>query len=255
MQWNQSNVDLFDCRRRSWFIEAATCSKDVVILFDTSGSMRGYRNWVARLTVAGLLDSFSNNDFVNILRFSKNTTAVIPCFKDMLIQATYENIQFFKDALAKIPSEGHAQFDVAFTAAFELLEKYREIRGCNETNQDCNQAIMLITDGVPGNLTEVYEKFNHLQNGSYVPVRIFTYLVGPEVTKVREIQWLACLNRGYYVHIHGLEEVAEQVLKYIPVIARPLVLQGDDHPISWTHAYLDLTVSLHAVRYSLRPRY
>lgn len=57
---------------------------------------------------------------------------------------------------------------------------------------------MLITDGVPGDLTPVIQKHNLLNNGSSIPVRIFTYLIGVEVTNVEELRAMACENRGTY---------------------------------------------------------
>lgn len=85
LQWLH-DPDLYDCRSRSWYIEASTCSKDVVILVDTTGSMTGMRHYIARLTVNSLLDTFSNNDFVNVFNFSSHAQEVVPCFKDTLVQ-------------------------------------------------------------------------------------------------------------------------------------------------------------------------
>lgn len=47
---------------------------------------------------------------------------------------------------------------------------------------------------------------------------------------------------GYFVHIHSVEEVQQQVLKYINVIARPMILVGEGPPPTWTHANIDYTV-------------
>ncbi|XP_034669004.1 voltage-dependent calcium channel subunit alpha-2/delta-3 [Drosophila subobscura] len=241
---NRLDADIYDCRKRSWYIETATCSKDIVILLDHSGSMTGFRHHVAKFTIRSILDTFSNNDFFTIFNYSAGVDDIIPCFNGALVQATPENIEVFNEAIANLPDpEGYANLTLAYEKAFQLLHTYYEKRHCS-ANSTCNQAIMLVTDGVAGNTTEVFQKYNwgNGENGtSHMNVRIFTYLLGKEVTKVREIQWMACLNRGYYSHVQSLDEVHEEVLKYVDVIATPLVLQNEQHPPTWTHAFTDKT--------------
>ena len=48
----------------------------------------------------------------------------------------------------------------------------------------------------------------------------------------------------YFTHVTTLGEVKEQVLKYIPVMARPMVMYRDKHPIIWTGVYADIEVEI-----------
>ncbi|KDR23041.1 voltage-dependent calcium channel subunit alpha-2/delta-3 isoform X3 [Zootermopsis nevadensis] len=236
MQWRNDSVDLYDCRTRSWYIEAAASPKDMLILVDNSGSMTGIRKEIARHVVSNILDTLGNNDFVNIFNFSEEIDEVVPCFKDMLVQANLANVREFKQGMKDLHTDKIANFSAVLSKAFELLQQYRETK----KGACCNQAIMLITDGVPYNYKEIFEEYNW-KNFPNMPVRVFTYLIGREVTDVREVKWMACANRGYYVPLSTLAEVREQVLHYIPVMARPLVLTKTEHPINWTPVYADIT--------------
>ncbi|KAK0182558.1 hypothetical protein PV327_000684, partial [Microctonus hyperodae] len=239
--WNPKPVDLFDCRTRGWYIEAATSPKDIIILVDTSGSMMGMRKEIARHVVNNILDTLGNNDFVNIITFSNETHEVVPCFNDTLVQANLANVRELKDAIADMRTERIANFSLVLGQAFRLLERFR----VNREGASCNQAIMLITDGVPYNYKEIFQEWNWNNTDepekSDMPVRVFTYLIGREVTDVREVKWMACANRGYYVHLSTFAEVRERVLNYVPVMARPLVLGKTDHPTIWTPVYADIT--------------
>ncbi|KAG5870579.1 Voltage-dependent calcium channel subunit alpha-2/delta-3 [Gonioctena quinquepunctata] len=238
---NRKDLLLFDCRIRTWFIEAATCTKDVVILVDNSGSMTGMGHHISLLTASSILDTLSNNDYVNVLNYSSSTNYTIPCFGDMLVQATEENIAIFKRAISQLDPEGKTQLDQALQVAFELLANYRMKRNCSGHNSNCNQAIMILTDTINANMSDVIARYNHLNNGSNIPVRIFTYMIGKDATILEDSKQISCENRGYYTSVKSLEQVTASVLQYISVIARPLVLQADDHPVSLTHAYADLT--------------
>jgi len=68
---DEHGVIAFDCRNRKWYIQAATSPKNVVILVDVSGSMKGLRLTIARQTVSSILDTLGDDDFFNIIAVSK----------------------------------------------------------------------------------------------------------------------------------------------------------------------------------------
>uniref|UniRef100_A0A1B0DG25 Uncharacterized protein n=1 Tax=Phlebotomus papatasi TaxID=29031 RepID=A0A1B0DG25_PHLPP len=158
----------------------------IVNLVDISGSMTGQRNDIAKHVVNNILDTLGTNDFVNIFKFAISVEEIVPCFRDMLVQANMENIRQLKMAMEDFQTEEIANVTAALIRAFELLEEYRN----DKVGARCNQAIMLISDGVPYKYQDIFEYYNW----PYIPVRIFTYLIGREVADVKEIKWMASVE-------------------------------------------------------------
>lgn len=269
----KAQPDLYDGRMRPWYVAGASSRKDVVILVDSSGSMTGSRRDIAKGVVFEILDTLTDNDHFLILKFADSIQQVgVPSCAGMrverkppsipqkntwqqyqvgfdgnvgsdnrtnleslyLLPASGRNVRHIKTNFT-ISTSGIANFSNALITAFEVLGNYQR----SGAGSECNQAIMLITDGSPSDFEDIFDRYNYPN----APVRVFTYLIGREAGDVTNTKMMACHNRGYYTHVINLAEVRETVQQYIPVMARPLVLNGT-HPITWTPAYGELTYQI-----------
>ncbi|XP_031734417.1 voltage-dependent calcium channel subunit alpha-2/delta-4-like, partial [Anarrhichthys ocellatus] len=227
---DSNGVAAFDCRNRNWYIQAATSPKDIIIMVDISGSMKGLKMTIAKHTINTILDTLGENDFVNVIAYTDYVRYVEPCFKGTLVQADLDNREHFKQLVDELHVKGEAKIKNAMKESFKILNEAR----ASGQGSMCNQAIMLITDGAMEDFESVFEEFNWPERR----VRVFTYLIGREMTFAQNTKWIACNNKGFYTHISTLADVQENVMEYLHVLSRPMVI-NHDHDIIWTEAYMD----------------
>ncbi|XP_060047483.1 voltage-dependent calcium channel subunit alpha-2/delta-4 [Erinaceus europaeus] len=192
--------------------------------------MKGLRMAIAKHTITTIVDTLGENDFVNIIAYNDYIHYIEPCFKGILVQADRDNREHFKQLVGDLMVKGVGIVSQALSEAFKILKQFQEAR----QGSLCNQAIMLITDGAVEDYEPVFEKYNWPDR----KVRIFTYLIGREVTFADRLKWIACNNKGYYTQISTLADAQENVMEYLHVLSRPMVIKHD-HDITWTEAYLD----------------
>uniref|UniRef100_A0A8C3TCB7 Calcium voltage-gated channel auxiliary subunit alpha2delta 4 n=1 Tax=Chelydra serpentina TaxID=8475 RepID=A0A8C3TCB7_CHESE len=111
----------------------------------------------------------------------------------------YPGKEHFKQLVDELQAKGVGTVNKAVLESFKILREFREAG----QGGLCNQAIMLITDGAVEDYESVFEKYNW-----------------PD----RKISTLA--------------DVQENVMEYLHVLSRPMVI-NHDHDIIWTEAYMD----------------
>ncbi|GAA6221154.1 voltage-dependent calcium channel subunit alpha-2/delta-1-like [Lates japonicus] len=225
---NSANkIDLYDVRRRPWYIQGAASPKDMLILVDASGSVSGLTLKLIRTSVSTMLDTLSDDDYVNVVYFNEKAVPAA-CFQN-LVQANVRNKRILKDAVQNIIAKGVTDYEVGFKLAFKQLAER------NVTRANCNQIIMLFTDGGEERVEEIFKEFNPKQE-----VRIFTFSVGQHNYDKGPIQWMACANKGYYYEIPSIGAIRINTQEYLDVLGRPMVKADKKaKQVQWTNVYLD----------------
>ncbi|OQV23305.1 Voltage-dependent calcium channel subunit alpha-2/delta-3 [Hypsibius exemplaris] len=221
--------DMYDCRLTNWYIRASSSPKDMVILVDISGSMTGIREEIARTTVKEIMNTLHEDDFFNIIKFKEEAQFLDTCAQGTLVQASEMTKRRYADLLSTLETENIANYTEAFTMAFQTLSSSHE---CNAA--ECNKAIMVVSDGVPETFEEIFSALNPEKR-----VRIFTYVIGREVTVYDEMKTIACQNRGYVTHVSTMADVRNHVETCISVFSRPLGIslelnENTEDVLSWT---------------------
>uniref|UniRef100_A0A6Q2X6K4 VWFA domain-containing protein n=1 Tax=Esox lucius TaxID=8010 RepID=A0A6Q2X6K4_ESOLU len=222
-----TKIDLYDVRRRPWYIQGAASPKDMLILVDASGSVSGLTLKLIRTSVSEMLETLSDDDYVNVVYFNTrvNNTA---CF-DHLVQANVRNKKILKDAIQNILAKGITNYTKGFEFAFEQLY------ATNITRANCNKIIMLFTDGGEERASAILQRYNADKK-----VRIFTFSVGQHNYDKGPVQWMACANKGYFYEIPSIGAIRINTQEYLDVLGRPMVLADQQaKQVQWTNVYLD----------------
>ncbi|XP_028305513.1 voltage-dependent calcium channel subunit alpha-2/delta-1 isoform X2 [Gouania willdenowi] len=222
-----SKIDLYDVRRRPWYIQGAASPKDMLILVDASGSVSGLTLKLIRTSVSEMLETLSDDDYVNVVYFNTRVKKTA-CFEH-LVQANVRNKKLLKDAVQNITAKGITNYTKGFEFAFEQLSV------TNVSRANCNKIIMLFTDGGEERARAILEKYNADKK-----VRIFTFSVGQHNYDKGPIQWMACSNKGYFYEIPSIGAIRINTQEYLDVLGRPMVLADKQaKQVQWTNVYLD----------------
>uniref|UniRef100_A0A3Q3FH77 Calcium channel, voltage-dependent, alpha 2/delta subunit 1a n=1 Tax=Labrus bergylta TaxID=56723 RepID=A0A3Q3FH77_9LABR len=224
---SDDKIDLYDVRRRPWYIQGAASPKDMLILVDASGSVSGFTLKLIRTSVSKMLETLSDDDYVNVVYFN-DKAMYASCFEN-LVQANTRNKRKLQDAVLSISAKGTTNYRGGFELAFEQLAQM------NVSRANCNKIIMLFTDGGEERAEEIFEKYNPTQS-----VRIFTFSVGQHNYDKGPIQWMACKNKGYYYEIPSIGAIRINTQEYLDVLGRPMVkADRKAKQVQWTNVYLD----------------
>ncbi|XP_059061607.1 voltage-dependent calcium channel subunit alpha-2/delta-3-like [Achroia grisella] len=215
---------VYDCRLRPWYVSAGGAPRDVLVLLDATGSMSNSTNQViAKHFLLALLNALTDDDHVNVLRFNINVESLIRCFNDKFVPANHVNTAAIATKMDQYALLNKTDMKMVFRYAVQMLQSQRSMK---DRPASCQQVIVLVTDSVESNYTELLKDLDPLGR-----IRLFTiWLHDPFGLRDNTREYgdiISCDRDGYFAELSTDADVTEQVMRILRILERPLVAQRE----------------------------
>ena len=209
VQWpGMEDCKAYDPRYRPWYAAAASGPKDVVLVIDTSGSMAGALNAMAKQAATMVIDTLTEVDYVTIVKYSSRASA----YSNTLVKATTATKADLKTWIdSNIDAAGTTNFRAAFEKAWEVVD-------ATTTSSGCNRIMLFLSDGVPNDWNADDYASVRAKSASYSPpMHLLTYGLGSgaDPTVLKNV---ACQNSGIYYSVTEAT-IKDTMASYFQVLA------------------------------------
>ena len=188
--------------------EQSRLAKDVVFVFDTSGSMSGEKIDKAKAALRFGVESLSERDRFNIISFSGEEHLM----KSSLVEAARDAKQEARTFIDRLQAEGGTNINDSLVAA---------LRQFKETSRPA--MIVFLTDGLPTvGTTDIKQINKNVADANRASVRIFSFGVGYDVNTML-LDRLSTENRGATDYIEPNEDLEVKVSNFFAKVNYPVL--------------------------------
>jgi len=188
-------------------------AKDIVIVFDHSGSMSGKKLEQARESLRFILNNLNKEDRFGVIAFNDS----IEPFSDKLQDAAKPNLSAALERLDRVEATGGTNIHEALQTAMKLCPP----KGGGGDARP--QYIIFLTDGLPtvGNTKEA-DILTETQKANAAHARLFAFGVGYDVN-VRLLDKLVADNNGKSDYVKPNEPIESKVSSLYAKIKNPVM--------------------------------
>jgi len=180
-------------------------AKDVLIILDVSGSMRGEKLAQARRALEYILDHLNPGDRFNIIAFSTGTSQFASSLQSL--DRRTEARRFVND----LQAEGSTDINRA------LLEALRQ------TDPERPQIVIFLTDGLAtAGETQTERILDNVGRAAPKTTRLFTFGIGDEVNTIL-LDRLAQDHRGASAYVRPGQRIDEEVSAFYAKVSTPVL--------------------------------